>query len=219
MHFEILIEDRSGEVLLEALLPKILGAYGTSHTWRTHAYRGIGRLPRDLRGQTDPWKRVLLNRLPRVLAGYGRSLQGQDSAVVVIVDVDDRECHGFKQELVHLLHRCHPRPRTLFRLAIEEGEAWLLGDKSAVLRAFPRAKSNVLNSYMPDSICGAWEVLADAVFPGGSAKLISEGYPRIGEEKCRWAATIGKYLDLGGNLSPSLQVFRRGLLRLAGVEP
>lgn len=212
MHFEILIEDRSGELLLESLLPKILGANGDSHTWRTHAYRGAGRLPSDLRGKTDPWKRVLLDRLPRLLAGYGKSYQDQNAAVVIVVDVDNRDCISFKQELVQILEGCHPQPKALFRLAIEEVEAWLLGDRSAVIRAFPRAKANVLNHYVQDSICGTWELLADAVFPGGSAKLKSEGYPRAGEEKCRWATLIGPHIDPDRNLSPSFQAFRSGVL-------
>ena len=45
MHFEILVEDASGELLLGSLLPKILGKNGNPHTWRTHAYKGIGRVP------------------------------------------------------------------------------------------------------------------------------------------------------------------------------
>lgn len=215
MHFEILIEDRSGELLLESLLPKILGAKGDLHTWRTHAYRGIGRVPPDLRGKTDPWKRVLLNQLPRILGGYGKSLQNQDAAVVVVVDLDNRECIGFKEELLQTLQNCHPRPRVLFRLAIEETEAWLLGDRCAILKVFPRAKATVLNSYVPDSICRTWEVLADAVFPGGSAKLKSDGYPRAGEEKCRWADLVGPHIDVERNQSPSFQAFRGGMLKLA----
>jgi hypothetical protein len=215
MHFEMLIEDRSGELLLDSLLPKILGANGESHSWRTHAYKGIGRVPLNLRGKTDPWKRVLLNQLPRVLAGYGKSLQGQNAAVVVVVDADDRDCVQFKQELVQLLDSCHPRPRALFRLAIEEVEAWILGDRCAVVQALPRAKANVLNSYAQDSVCGTWELLADAVFSGGAAKLKAEGYPRIGEEKCKWATLIGPRIDPERNLSPSFQAFRSGLLSLS----
>jgi hypothetical protein len=218
MHFEILVEDVSGELLLGSVLPKILGKNGDLHTWRTHAYKGIGRVPRDLRGKTDPWKRILLDRLPRILEGYGKSLQGTDSAVVVVVDVDDRDCVGFKQELLQIQKRCHPRPKVLFRLAIEEVEAWLLGDRNAIAKAFPRAKMNVLQPYRQDSICGTWEVLADALFPGGSPALKAEGYPRIGEEKCRWASLVGKHLDLDANLSPSLRVFRLGLLKLSGAR-
>jgi len=216
MHFEILVEDASGESLLSSLLPRILGAMGEPHTWRTHPYRGIGRLPRDLSGKTDPWKRVLLNRLPKILAGYGMSLRGQDASVVVVVDLDDRDCIAFKRELLQVLEGCHPRPGCLFRIAIEEMEAWLLGDPDAVAGAFPRAKRSVLSSYVQDSICGTWEKLADAVFPGGAAKLSADGYPRIGEEKCKWASQIGPRQDVESNRSPSFQFFRRGLLKLCG---
>lgn len=218
MHFEILVEDASGELLLRSLLPRILGKFGDPHTWRTHRYKGIGRVPRDLRGKTDPSKRILLDRLPKVLAGYGKSLQGSDSAVVVVVDLDNRDCVGFKQELLHILRRCHPTPRVLFRFAIEETEAWLLGDRKAILKEFPRAKVHVLDSYLQDSICNTWEKLADAVFPGGSPALKAEGYPRIGQEKCRWASVIGRHLDVESNLSPSLRVFKSGLLKLSGVQ-
>ncbi|MGP8247437.1 MAG: hypothetical protein ACLQVN_23365 [Bryobacteraceae bacterium] len=218
MHFEVLVEDASGERLLGWLLPKILGKYEDPHTWRMHAYKGIGRIPRDLRGKTDPWKRIILDQLPRILAGYGRSLHGTNSAVVLVVDLDDRDCVGFKRELLQIHKRCHPRPNVLFRLAIEEMEAWLLGDKSAILKAFPRAKTNALHSYRQDSICGTWEALADALFPGGSPVLKAQGYPRIGEEKCRWASLIGGHLDVESNLSPSLRVFRLGLLKLSGTE-
>jgi len=217
MHFEILVEDASGKLLLDSLLPKILGELGNPHTWRTHPYKGIGRIPKDLRGKADPAKRILLDRLPTVLAGYGKSLRSTDSAVVVVVDLDDRSCVGFKQELLQSLKLCHPKPRVLFRIAIEEGEAWLLGDRNAILKEFPRAKAHVLDSYIQDSICGTWEKLADALFPGGSPALKVQGYPRIGEEKCRWASQIGPHLDVESNLSPSLRVFRSGLLRLLGA--
>ena len=214
MHFEILVEDASGELLLNALLPKILGENGTSNTWRTHPYKGIGRVPKDLKGKTDPSKRILLDRLPKLMAGYGKSL-GSDSAVIVVVDLDDRDCLGFKKELLQILNRCRPKPRAMFRFAIEEMEAWLLGDRKAVLKEFPRAKVQVLDSYVQDSICGTWETLADAVFQGGSNALKAEGWPRMGQEKCRWASQIGRHLNVESNLSPSLQTFRNGVLEMS----
>ncbi|MGA2119473.1 MAG: DUF4276 family protein [Bryobacteraceae bacterium] len=217
MHFEVLVEDASGELLLGSLLPKIFGKQGDRHTWRMHAYKGIGRIPRDLRGKTDPWKRIILDQLPRILAGYGKSL-GTDCAVVVVVDLDDRDCVTFKRELLEIHKRCHPMPDVLFRLAIEEMEVWLLGDRSAIVKAFPRAKLNALHSYRQDSICGTWEKLADALFPGGSPALKAQGYPKIGEEKCRWASLIGPHLDVESNLSPSFRVFRLGLLRLSAAK-
>lgn len=212
VRFEILIEDASGEILLRSLLPNVLGA---AHTYRTHAYKGIGRLPRNLRDTADPAKRfLLLYQLPRVLAGYGASLDRAAEAVVVIVDLDDKDCLQFKQEMVHVWKSCHPAPQALFRIAIEETESWMLGDRAAILAAFPRAKTHVLDTYIQDSICGTWEKLADAIHPGGAMALKKAGWPRIGEAKCDWARKIGPHMDVDRNSSKSFRVFRDGLRKL-----
>lgn len=217
MHFEILIEDTSGKIALKSILEKILGPDGTSHTYRIHPYKGTGNIPKNLRGATDPQKRILLDRLPKLLRGYGKSLQGCDAAVVVIVDLDDKDCMTFKQELLDILSSCNPKPTTLFRIAIEEGEAWLLGDHNAVKDAYPRVKDAVLNAYIQDSICGTWEKLADAIYPGGSSKLCQLGWPHIGQAKCEWAERIAPHIDIDRNQSKSFQVFRDGIRYLAGI--
>ena len=217
MHIEILVEDRSGSIALDCIMEKILGANGSVHSWKIHSYKGIGHIPKNLRGVTDPNKRILLDRLPKILQGYGRSLDkiGLPAAVVVVVDLDDRDCMIFKRELIDVLNACRPRPRTLFRIAIEESEAWLLGDREAVKAAYPGAKDSVLNGYVPDSICGTWEVLADAVHPGGSARLKKSGYPATGIAKCEWAENIAPHLDVNKNRSRSFQVFRDGVKALS----
>lgn len=74
MHFEILIEDASGKIALGNIIEKILGPEGKPHTRRIISYKGIGRLPKNLKGKTDPQKRILLDRLPQILRGYGKSL-------------------------------------------------------------------------------------------------------------------------------------------------
>ena len=73
----------------------------------------------------------------------------------------------FLEEMNEVLDSCDPKPQACFCLAIEEGEAWFLGDIPAIKQAYPKAKDTVLNRYVNDSICGTWELLADAVFPGG----------------------------------------------------
>ena len=218
MHFEILVEDASGKIALQFILEKILGRNGQDHTYRTISYKGIGRIPRDLRGTTDPQKRILLDRLPRLLRGYGKSLQDFPAAVVVVVDLDEKDCRVFKQEMLDILNACNPPPTTLFRIAIEEGEAWLLGDREAIKAGYPRAKGQVLNAYAQDSICGTWEKLADAVHPGGSQKLKQLGWPYTGQAKCEWAEKIAPHLDVEVNLSRSFQVLRDGIRNLAGIE-
>ena len=216
MHLEVLAEDQSGSIALECLLEKILGANHTAHTWIIHPYKGLGRIPKGLHRAPDRKKRLLLHHLPRVLRGYGWSLP-PSAAVVVVVDADDRDCVAFKRELLDVLEACTPRPRTLFRIAIEESEAWLLGDRAAVKQAYPDAKDSVLKRYKQDSICGTWEVLADAVHPGGAAKLKESGYPATGSAKCDWAENIAPCMDVDENRSPSFRVFRDGVRKLAAA--
>lgn len=215
MHIELLVEDSSGAVLVETLVPKVIGPQGSPHSWRVHAYKGIGRLPKGLKGGSDPAKRALLDQLPRLLAGYGKT-PGID-AVVVLLDSDERNCKEFLQELKGLLGRCDPAPDTLFRLAIEEMEAWYLGDRPALLAAYPRARKDVLGRYVQDSVCGTWELIADAVHPGGAAAVKKAGWPLPGQLKHEWAARISPHMDVAANQSPSFCRFRDGLRRLANL--
>ena len=212
MHIEFLVEDSSGGKLLAQLLPRILGEQGSLHTWRLKAYKGIGRIPPGLTAKADPAKRMLLDQLPRLLQGYGKT-PGID-AVVVVVDTDQRDCKAFLQELKSLAQGCKPAPRTLFRLAVEEMEAWYLGDREALLKAYPRAKRDVLDRYVQDSACGTWELLADAVHTGGVAAIKKAGWPLPGQIKHEWAEKMGPFMSLNQNASPSFGKFRDGLARL-----
>ena len=212
MHIEILVEDQSGKLLLGHLLPKIIGGHGDPHTWRIHGYKGIGKLPKKLEGTVAPNKRILLDQLPSILKGFGRT-PGID-AVVVVLDNDDRDCAAFLSELSELLHKCRPSPVTLFRLALEEIEAWYIGDKSALRGAYPAVPDRAFSSYTQDSCCGTWEVLADAIHPGGSRALKKAGWPIPGQIKCEWANRIGPLLDVEHNDSPSFGKLREGLRRV-----
>ncbi len=212
MHIEVLVEDASGAKLVDIVLPSIVGAQGSPHTWRIHRYKGIGRLPPGLSPRSDPAKRALLDQLPRLLAGYGRT-PGID-AVVVVLDSDSRDCKVFLKEMRDLLSKCSPAPNALFRLAIEEVEAWLLGDREALLTAYPRARRDVLFHYRQDSVCGTWELLADAVHPGGSTAILSAGWPLPGQIKHEWVERIGPHMDVEHNQSPSFGKFRDGVRRL-----
>jgi hypothetical protein len=217
MHIEILVEDSSGERLLDCLLPKILGPQGEPHTWRLHAYKGIGRIPHGLRTTADPAKRILLEQLPKLLRGYGKT-PGID-AVVVVLDNDSRDCALFLRELKALAAACDPAPKTLFRLAIEEIEAWYLGDRVALAEAYPRAKVKGLDAYAQDSLCGTWELLADAVHPGGVAAVKKAGWPLPGQLKHEWAVQIGPLMDIDRNDSASFRKLRDGLRRLVARAP
>ncbi|MEI8094419.1 MAG: DUF4276 family protein [Spirochaetales bacterium] len=212
MHIEFLVEDSSGARAVENLIPRIIGQESMPHTWRIHKYKGVGTIPKGMSNATDAAKRILLDNLPRLLGGYDKT-PGID-AVVVIVDTDRHDCRAFLQELQSLSALTTRRVRVLFRLAIEEVEAWYLSDQAAVLAAYPSAKRQVLNSYVPDSVCDTWETLADAVVVGGRAQVKADGWPRSGELKHEWAERITPLISIESNPSPSFQKFRNGLLRL-----
>ena len=214
MHFELLVEDKSGSIAVGILLEKILGTNNADHSWRIHPYRGLGRLPKGLGAGADASRRILLDRLPQLLRGYGRSLDPAQSCVVVVVDADKRDCVAFKQELLGVLSQCDPKPRTLFRIAVEESEAWLLGDRDAVVAAYPNARAAVLDAYVQDSVCGTWEVLGGAVSQRPTRESLSG--PQAGAAKCRWAETIAPHMDIDRNASPSFRTFVDGIRMLAG---
>jgi hypothetical protein len=209
MHLEILVEDSSGKRVLDILMSKILGE---QHTFRVIDYRGVGRIPRNLRSHTDANKPFLLDQLPRLLKGYGRTFAkypaNYPAAVIVVCDLDDKCLKTFRRDLFAVLNTCSPKPETRFCIAVEEGEAWLLGDIPALKAAYPKAKGDVLNGYQNDVICGTWELLADAVSSGGSSALRKKGWQAVGREKSDWAEIIAPHMDVDANASPSFRYFR-----------
>lgn len=207
MHIEFLLEDLSSKVAMDILIPKIVGR---EVTYRVIDYLGGGKLPKNLRPKTDASKRILLDRLPKLLRGYGHV---PGSIVVVICDLDDRDKHIFLSELNNVLDNCNPKPIAFFCIAIEEFEAWYLGDIEAVIKAYPSADRGILRKYNNDSICGTWECLADAVYKGGHLDLKKKGWQSVGMQKSMWARDISPHMDIENNSSPSFRHMRAQLQR------
>jgi Domain of unknown function (DUF4276) len=218
MHLEILVEDQSGKMFLDIALQRMVTG---DHTFQVHPYKGIGRIPKNLNKGSDASKRILLDQLPRLLRGYGTAFSkypgDYQAAVIVVCDLDDKDLAAFCAELIAILNACAPRPNAVFCLAIEEGEAWLLGDIAAIKKAYPNARERILREYVNDSICGTWERLADAVFPGGAQALSRLGWQAIGAEKSRWALVITPHMDFKSNKSPSFCRFCNKVRALCGV--
>ena len=207
MHFEILVEDQSGKKALEIIVPKIIGV---EDSFKVYSYKGIGRIPKNLAAGGNPSGRLLLDRLPKVLRGYGRTFsrypKDYNATVIVVCDLDDKCKKIFLAKLKEILDSCDPKPQTRFCLAIEEGEAWFLGDMPAIKRAYPEAKEPILSGYLNDSICGTWELLANAVFRGGYKELRKKGWQAIGAEKSAWAEKISPHMNVNNNRSPALSI-------------
>ena len=128
--------------------------------------------------------------------------------VVVVVDVDDDDCEDLLARLKKLRAHVGVAPLFITRLAIEEMEAWYLGDPAAMRRAFGTVRPSILSKYEQDSICGTWEMLMKVI----AARV---------EDKVAWAARIGPELNVGEPLekqngSPSFRKFCRRVRELAG---
>ena len=111
MHFEILVKDQSGKKALEIIVRKIIG---TDHTFEVHSYKGTGHIPKNLKPETTPNKRILLDWLPSLLQGSGKKFskypKDYRAAVIVVCDTDDKNCKDFLAELNGVLISCNPKP-------------------------------------------------------------------------------------------------------------
>lgn len=206
MRLHILVEGPSEAAFLRRWFPRFL----PQHALTVIQHRGKGRLSAQPDLKPDSKREGLLDQLPAKLRAYGRTLDPSTDRLLVFLDLDDDSCLDLKKRLLAVLEACDPKPTVLFRIAIEELEAFYLGDPAAIRRAYPQAKPQRMRHYAQDSVCGTWEVFRDVI-------------GATWEDKVEWAERMGLHLGTswhGGdaNRSPSFQQFCQGLLRLAG-EP
>lgn len=199
MHIEFLLEEPSAEVALNILLPKLLPS---DATWNCYPHRG----------KTD-----LFQRLPGRLKTYARQLPHQPELRVVILMDADTDCRRRKAELEQVVAEAGLLTKTtaagqpfriLTRLAVQELEAWFLGDREAIQAAYPRVRPQHFSGlpHDPDTIADTWETLW---------RVLREGkYYRAGKAKVEWAETIALKMAPDRNTSPSFQYFRQGLAQL-----
>ena len=208
MHFQFLIEDQSGAELIHQIMI-ILSRQYPETTYDCKSFHGIGGLPKGKQSAKEIKTGQLLNDLAIYIRGFDKSLRGFPATIVIVVDNDDRDTETFYTQLETVANENMVAVDHVFCIAVEELEAWLLGDDTAILTAYPYAKQQPIKNYIQDSICGTWEVLADALYKGGHLKLRQNSpyYGEIGKLKCEWARKIGKHMDIHNNKSPSFNRF------------
>lgn len=198
-YVEFLVEEESSKETILALAPRILGDADVT----VHAFQG---------------KRDLLKKLPDRLRGYRQSAcQEWDPLIVILVDADSDDCTVLKSKLEEVvaeagLQTCRSAEsvstaQVVTWIAVEELEAWFIGDPQALCRAYPRVPSSYANrsAYRdPDAVRGGtWEALE---------RLIQEaGYCREGMGKVENARRIAACMDPQRNRSRSFQGFVRRL--------
>lgn len=207
MHFQFLIEDNSGAVLIDMIMARLKEQH-PEVTYNTKPFHGLGGFKRS--GSVKEIKNgKLLHDLSIYLGGFDKSLQNYPAVIVVVLDNDDRDTDVFYHDLEEIAVNKGISIDHVFCIAVEEIEAWLLGDEAALLSAYPNAKLSTIKAYKQDSICGTWEVLAEAIYPGGLQSLEKNciSYSEIGIRKAEWARCIGRYMDFMNNKSPSFRHF------------
>lgn len=209
-YIEILVEDKSGSILIEQIMDKYV-KNKPDIIYRIHGFKGIGKIPLKTSRISQIKSRRLLTDLPMYLKGMSLALKDMPGkkAIFVILDSDDEDCSEMKQSLMKMYQELEISVQVFFCIAIEELEAWLLGDSKAVLTAYPTAKQQLLQKYIQDSVVGTWEYLADIIYKGGlqALKRNASSYYEIGMFKCECAKNIGALLDIRKNASPSFNYF------------
>ena len=134
MQIDFLLEERSAEMALEIILPKIL--------------------PDDVRVNFRVFegKQDLLKNLPVRLRGYNQSIS-DNLRIIVLIDKDREDCFQLKAKLEEIAHNAGFVTKSsaskegdfqvVNRLAIEELEAWFFGDVEALRTAYPRVSRNL----------------------------------------------------------------------------
>jgi hypothetical protein len=153
----------------------------------------------------------LLDNLPAKLRAWGKIFDGAVDRVVVLVDLDDDDCSELLGRLSRLHQAINPRPEVAFRLAIEEVEAWYLGDLKAIKAGFPKAKTRRLALWQPDSSTGSWELFMEVIGAQSPDKVL-------------WGEIMGIHLQVDEplddyNASMSFRKFCRRVRALAGYCP
>lgn len=174
-----LLEEESMKALLDVLLPKVLPA-------------DVDFLCIPHEGKSDLGKSI-----PIKLRAWQTPV-----SFVIVRDKDRADCIEVKKYLVKLCQQAG-RGDSLVRIACHELESWLLGDLSAVEKAFGIKKlagQQQNRKYKePDKLSNASEELG---------KLV-KGYRKVSGAK-----KIGAYMTIDQNYSQSFNCFIRGVIGL-----
>lgn len=200
MRVHILVEGPADEALLKVWAQRVV----PGHRIRVITHEGIGRSTNN----PDPAKhRGLLDQLPARLRAYGRSMDPATERVLILVDADSKDCRRRKQQLADVYAAIDPRPVAKIRIAVQETEAFYLGDHAAIVRAWPGADTSYVGQTTPD-LDWTWELFQTVIKDHSEAKV-------------RWATTIAPHLgtDPARNRSPSFGAFVTALRWLCGEAP
>ncbi len=155
MRLEILTEEKSMDVFLRGLLPRILP---------DEFVLDLNCFIRSHDGKSD-----LIKSIPKIMKAYPHF--PDEVRVLIIHDQDSNDCVRLKESLVDL---CDKNIHHVVRIACKELGNWYLGDFKAIQCVFPEVKSEKYehkSKYrIPDRLNGTQEMKQIA---GNFAKVLS----------------------------------------------
>lgn len=199
IHYEILVEEPSCEAFISEAWSRISPA---ETTCRIHAFNG---------------RHDLLSELPKRLRGYSKWIP-EHYRIVVLIDKDRADCAELKAHLEKIsreskfttLSSPGQEAKLANRIAVEELEAWFLGDPEGLRKAFPKVsqtfEKEAAYRYPDDIKGGTWESL--------ERLLQRANYYQGGLAKIDCARRMASHIDISRNRSRSFQVFIDALTRL-----
>jgi hypothetical protein len=167
MTVHILVEGPSEQVFLEGWAKRLL----RGQTVRVHPHQGKGKLPSDLAARPDPRNRALLHQLPSKLRALATCLDSREDRVLVLFDADNDDWPSVVKDVTNAAKTVAGMLRVDVGVAVEETEAFYLGDLRALRAAFPHADMALAQAYEPDSIVGTWELFGKVIGDGGGNKV------------------------------------------------
>lgn len=203
--------DRLEHLGKEGILPDLIECHIRPH-------KGKGHLPDDLQSPPNPKSAAILEILPAKLRAYSRTYKEDELLVIVVCDSDLEKPEALRLALETCLES-ELKNVSSIGISTEEMEAWILGDRKALLAAYPEMDQEAYAQYRQDSICGTWEHLARFIMKERAETLMGMPYPVIGLYKSRWAEKVAPFMRNDQNASPSFQAFvlsvEEGLEQLA----
>ncbi len=191
IQLEILTEEPSAEAALALILGKI---NQDRFTFKIITHQG---------------KYDLLQKLPAKLRAY-QKFGLDDKYLIVLIDRDHEDCFALKGRLEQIAQeaglstKSNPEEggfKVLNRIAIQELEAWFLGDYEAVKAAYPKV-SGKANTPNPDAVAKPSTHLTRILRRAGYQKL---------DGKIETARKIAKHMAPNKNGSESFRQLLEGI--------
>lgn len=204
MKVRVLVEGTSEKAFFDRWLPRAF----EGHTFICHPHQGKGSIPAKPERAPEPRRFGLLDLLPATLRAYANDPSTAGDGVLIVVDADDEDPAALETAIGKLVKAYAPS-KTLVRLAVEETEAFYLGDLRAIKAAFPGADLAKARAFVPDSIVGTAELFGDVIGDDGLRKV-------------EWGEAMGARVtaDPARSRSPSFKALHAGLATLlAAPQP